>query len=412
MAESSKRTVEIPRPGPAVATKRDVVAGGQRSGELLEQYAGEANAVNGADLVHSNIQAETSKALFDGPADTEKKYQGFRAGIQKLPATAAEPQKSAEAQKSPDLGTFVLGLYHSLIAGIGLAAFVVAGRTLVVARNLSLPSLRTWSGSRASSASALPSRLAPNVQGSQLAVFMVEPNLNVSPGGFNASGEAPIEIRGFSLAKAILIVGLGLTVASFAEFFLSEGGGSGLGSLGFIYGLPVTLIGCSLAYAELAPAGVRSTPALDDLFETKGTETMKKIYQDVTRHRYGDEAHLDTTIKALGLVLPQKAYPQMQYLDFQNAAGGELSMMCVFESLDTPFRIWAEPEKVAKYDVFFGPDLWCETVKVSGEEKLVGIRMTTGAKPAPAPVEVPASAPVAEATEAAGAKPVPVVLSA
>lgn len=28
--------------------------------------------------------------------------------------------------------------------------------------------------------------------------------------------------------------------------------------------------------------------------------------------RYGDEAHLDTTVKALGLVLPQKAYPQLK----------------------------------------------------------------------------------------------------
>mmetsp|Transcript_65641 Transcript_65641/g.122810 ORF Transcript_65641/g.122810 Transcript_65641/m.122810 type:complete len:277 (-) Transcript_65641:357-1187(-) len=202
----------------------------------------------------------------------------------------------------------------------------------------------------------------------------------VSPGGFNSAGEAGIEIRGFSLAKATLAVGLLLTIVSFGEFFLNNGG-SGLSSLGFIYGIPITLIGCSLQYAELEPAGVKSTPALEALFEKKGTETMKKIVKDTTRHRYGDEAHLDTTVKALGLVLPGKAYPQMKYIEYASADGGELSITCVFQSLDTAYRLWVEPERVAKYNVFFGPDVWCDVVKVSAEEKLVGIKMTTGARP-------------------------------
>ena len=64
----------------------------------------------------------------------------------------------------------------------------------------------------------------------------------MSPGGFNSAGEAGIEIRGFSLAKACLGVGLTLTAVSFAEYFFQDGG-AGLSSLGFIYGIPVTLIG-------------------------------------------------------------------------------------------------------------------------------------------------------------------------
>jgi len=218
----------------------------------------------------------------------------------------------------------------------------------------------------------------------------------VSPGGFNSAGEAGIEIRGFSLAKACLAAGLLLTIASFGEYFLSDGGGAGLGSLGFIYGIPVTLIGCALQYAELGPAGVKSSPALEALFESKATETMTKIVSDTTRHRYGDEAHLDTTVKALGLVLPQKAYPQLQYLEYGAEEGGELSMTCVFQSLDTPYRMWEEPERIAKYDVFFGPGVWCDVVKVNSEEKLVGVKITTGSRPAakaasePAPAEASA----------------------
>merc|ERR1719453_311673 len=195
---------------------------------------------------------------------------------------------------------------------------------------------------------------------------MLEP---VSPGGFNSAGKPPIEIRGFSLAKAILTVGVGLTLTSFAEFFFTEGSG-GLSSLGFIYGIPVTLIGFSLQYAELAPAGLQATPSAEALFDTKATQTMKDIKSDVTRHRYGDEAHLDTTVKALGLVLPQKAYPQMQYIEIEEVAGGEVAMTCVFQSLDTPYRMWEEEDRVKKYDTFFGPGLWSEVVKISSEDRV------------------------------------------
>lgn len=48
--------------------------------------------------------------------------------------------------------------------------------------------------------------------------------------------------------------------------------------------------------------------------KTKHRQTLKSIKSDVTRHRYGDEAHLDTTVKFLGLVLPQSDYPQLQYI--------------------------------------------------------------------------------------------------
>ena len=34
----------------------------------------------------------------------------------------------------------------------------------------------------------------------------------------------------------------------------------------------------------------------------------------MTRNRYGDEVHLDTTVKFLGLVLPQSDYPQLQVI--------------------------------------------------------------------------------------------------
>eukprot|EP00612_Vaucheria_litorea_P008272 CAMPEP_0171479360 /NCGR_PEP_ID=MMETSP0946-20130122/5371_1 /TAXON_ID=109269 /ORGANISM="Vaucheria litorea, Strain CCMP2940" /LENGTH=239 /DNA_ID=CAMNT_0012010261 /DNA_START=153 /DNA_END=869 /DNA_ORIENTATION=- len=197
----------------------------------------------------------------------------------------------------------------------------------------------------------------------------------VAAGGINVSGEAPFEIRGFSLGNAFLIAGVAITTASFTEYFTN--GGAGLSGLGFVYGIPVALIGLALKYAELDPVGVSSTPEASKLFEEKATETMKKIKKDVTRHRYGDEAHLDSTIKTLGLVLPQSDYPQLVGLKEEIEENGELSFSMIFSSKETPFRMWVDPARIKKYDSFFGPGIKSSVVKVSSEERLVAIKLTT-----------------------------------
>ena len=64
-------------------------------------------------------------------------------------------------------------------------------------------------------------------------------------GGINVSGEAPFEIRGFSLANAAALVGLAITVASFVEYF-STGGAGRLSGIGFVYGIPIAFIGLAV----------------------------------------------------------------------------------------------------------------------------------------------------------------------
>jgi len=90
-----------------------------------------------------------------------------------------------------------------------------------------------------------------------------------------------------------------------------------------VYGIPIALAGCALKYAEIEPVESVVYNGAEGLFDAKATETLTKIKQDVTRHRYGDEAHLDTTVKRLGLVVPGKAYPQLVELREENE-GGEL----------------------------------------------------------------------------------------
>jgi hypothetical protein len=196
--------------------------------------------------------------------------------------------------------------------------------------------------------------------------------------GVNNAGEPPFEIRGFSLGNLICGAGVLVTVASFAEY-LNEGGGETLGvsGLGFVYGIPIFLAGAALKYAEIEPVPCYSTPGGERIAESKGTEIIKKIKQDVTRHRYGDEAHLDTTVKKLGLVVPGKAYPQLRELR-EEEIDGELAFTMVWQSLDTPYKMWADERRVKKYDTFFGPGVHGDVVKIDAEQRLVGIRLTTG----------------------------------
>ena len=200
----------------------------------------------------------------------------------------------------------------------------------------------------------------------------------ISQGGFNTAGEPPIKIQGFSLAKASLAAGTVITTLSFFQFFVS-GGSEGLSSLGFIYGIPILLIGCALQYAEIEPVPVEyegDEEKLEALWELKGPEQLKTIREDVQRHRYGDDAHLDTTLKTLGLVPPGKPYPQLKYLQLSEQ-DGELGFAMIFESPETPFNDWSTEARVRKYATFFGPGVTADVVKVDAEKRLVAIALMT-----------------------------------
>lgn len=197
--------------------------------------------------------------------------------------------------------------------------------------------------------------------------------------GVNNAGEPPFEIRGFSLGNLVIGGGVLITVLSFAEYLGTAGGdGLNISGLGFVYGIPIFLAGAALKYAEIEPVPCKSTPATEAIFESKATEIIKKIKQDVTRHRYGDEAHLDTTVKKLGLVVPGKDYPQLMELQEDVTEDGELAFTMVWQSFDTPYKMWADEKRRKKYETFFGPGVGAEVVKVNAEQRMVGIRLTTG----------------------------------
>lgn len=195
--------------------------------------------------------------------------------------------------------------------------------------------------------------------------------------------EPPFEIRGFSLAQAVLVLGFVLVVVSFGDYFIfgTKGGGGGIGGLTFIYAVPVLLLGAALQYAELQPVEVETDSDAIGLFEEKATTTMKKVKSDVTRHRYGDDAHLDSSLKALGLVGSGGRYPKMLKIIESKAPNGEFAFRMLFESKDLPFTIWSDPMTITACDRFFGPGIWTEILKYDAGKRIAELKLTTGAKP-------------------------------
>lgn len=175
-------------------------------------------------------------------------------------------------------------------------------------------------------------------------------NVNIQQGnleeGQTLRDTVPFELRGFSLPAVVFTIGILLTSSSFIGFFSTDGGGDGaVSSLGFVYGIPVFLIGLSLWYAEIPPVIIETSEAGDRAWENKATETLRKVKLDVTRHRYGDDAHLDSTLETLGLKLQGKKFPKMIRIEQEESSDKELIFTMVFQSLDTPYKIWAEPER-------------------------------------------------------------------
>ena len=186
--------------------------------------------------------------------------------------------------------------------------------------------------------------------------------------------DVPFEIRGFSLGNVFLALGGGVTLWSFSSYIDSTGTAS-VSSLGFVYGVPLLLVGCALKYAELQPVPVQSENGAKDARESNATETQKKIYSDITRHRYGDEAHLQPALASLGLIPRGEPCPILQSA-IERSVKGEYEIELLFKSVATPYKVWEERRD--KYDKFFGPGVSVNVKKIDSENRLVALIITSG----------------------------------
>jgi hypothetical protein len=160
-------------------------------------------------------------------------------------------------------------------------------------------------------------------------------------------------LRKISLAAVGLTVGSVLTLTGFVAYALDY---ATLNLAGFFYGIPLLLGGLALKAAELKPIPFSqpTTDAVVALRNQLATPTQNQIRKDVTRYRYGQEAHLDDSLERLGLSPTDEERPVLTHLE-ERDWDGKYVLSLLFESPFIPFETWQEKqEKIAK---FFGPDL-------------------------------------------------------
>ena len=160
-------------------------------------------------------------------------------------------------------------------------------------------------------------------------------------------------LRKISLALVGLTVGSILTVVGFVAYALDY---ATLNLAGFFYGIPLLLGGLALKAAELKPIPF-SEPTPDTILKLReklATPTQNQIRKDVTRYRYGQEAHLDDTLQRLGLSPTDEERPVLVSLK-ESAIADCYTLTLAFQSPFISLEIWQE--KIDKIEKFFGPDI-------------------------------------------------------
>jgi hypothetical protein len=122
------------------------------------------------------------------------------------------------------------------------------------------------------------------------------------------------------------------------------------------YGIPILLGGLALKSSELPPpARLTPAPRYRTLRERPESEPLRKLLKDVMRWRYGQKAHLESSLEVLKL-WDEDTPPQLVAVEeFEQEGGYGLTLS--FEAGAVPFERWrAQEERLGR---FFGPGLRC-----------------------------------------------------
>ncbi len=159
-------------------------------------------------------------------------------------------------------------------------------------------------------------------------------------------------LRKIPLAAVGLTVGGILTIIGFYAYAV---GLNTLNLAGFFYGIPLLLGGLALKAAELKPVpfSVETSPEVKALRE-EATPTQEQLRKDVTRYRYGQEAHLDETLARLDLSPTDEERPELIGIR-EEATDGAYTLVLEFNSPFFSLEKWQERQE--KIEKFFGPNI-------------------------------------------------------
>ncbi|MGG6297328.1 DUF2854 domain-containing protein [Leptolyngbya sp. AN02str] len=186
----------------------------------------------------------------------------------------------------------------------------------------------------------------------------------------------------FSLGKLGLYVGGALTIMGFVAYFTNH---PTINLIGFFYGIPVLLGGLALIASELKPVPYSqpTSPDVLALREQQATDTQNQIRKDVTRYRYGQPIHLDSSLESLELGQTDDEHPVLKGVREENR-DGFYTLVLEFDSPAVEFETWQK--KREKIERFFGPGLRAEVNQPEPES--VEVALITN----PVQADIPAQA--------------------
>ncbi|MEB3332833.1 MAG: DUF2854 domain-containing protein [Synechococcaceae cyanobacterium] len=157
-----------------------------------------------------------------------------------------------------------------------------------------------------------------------------------------------------SPGSLVTIAGALLTVVG-AFAYLGDNANLSLPTI--FYGIPILLGGLALKSSELPPVKRLTAPAeLEALRSQPQSETLRKLLKDVLRWRYGQKAHLESSLEALKL-WDETDPPQLTAVE-ELECGGGYGLRLFFDTHAVPFARWSERQE--RLGRFFGPDLSAE----------------------------------------------------
>jgi hypothetical protein len=167
---------------------------------------------------------------------------------------------------------------------------------------------------------------------------------------------------------SLVLINLGglLTLVGFFAYAIDD---PTFNLIGFFYGIPLFLGGLALKSAELEPVPFTelTSASILKLRDRSATDTLNQIRKDVTRYRYGQEAHLDIALEKLGLAPSDDDRPVLTGIK-ESEIGGAYALTLDFYSPFMKIDVWQEKrEKIAK---FFGPGVTAEIDYDDGTEEI------------------------------------------
>jgi hypothetical protein len=180
------------------------------------------------------------------------------------------------------------------------------------------------------------------------------------------------------LSLILINVGGLLTLVGFFAYAIAD---PTFNLIGFFYGVPLLLGGLALKSAELKPVPFTEITSanLVKLRDRQATPTLNQIRKDVTRFRYGQEAHLDLALEKLGLSPSDDDRPVLKGLQ-ESEIDGDYALILEFYSPFIKIDTWQEKrEKIAR---FFGPGIKV-TIEPDLEKEEINVALIVDATPAP-----------------------------